>query len=194
MLAFAKDPAGNWIPGSPTMSAYEALARSASNQVKICFALTDATIANRVLLYLAGQGAPLSADTLAAVQDFLNHFSFLCDIAAVLSPTLRTITLGGATITVRASQLAAAQAALTRSLQIYFGGVDPARPLSVNGKIEHGYLVDLVEQLPGFVGFTDTLLTINGNAADLQLPVTPGAYELAQWAQSVAAAFAWVTV
>ena len=37
-------------------------------------------------------------------------------------------------------------------------------------------------------------LTINAASTDLQLPVTPNAYELGSWDQTVAAAFTWVTV
>ena len=43
------------------------------------------------------------------------------------------------------------------------------------------------------VKITDTTFTVNAAIADLQLPVTPGAFELATWGQSVATTFSWAT-
>jgi hypothetical protein len=46
-------------------------------------------------------------------------------------------------------------------------------------------VLSLIRTTPGVVRITGTL-TINGGTADIQLPVTPGAYEVAHWTQVVA--------
>lgn len=192
-LAFAKDSAGNWIPTSPTISAYEALARSASDQVKVVLVETDGEINNQVNLVVAGQGAPLPTSVLQTLALFFKAFRMITDLPVVSTSTQRAITLAGATITCTSSQLAAAQAALTSSLQRYLGGVDPRKALSVNGRIDHAYIVGIIINTPGVTKFTDSSLTINGVVGDLQLPVTPGAYEQASWTQTITTAFTWVT-
>lgn len=192
-LAFAKDPNGNWIPASPTMSAYVALALSANDQVRLAFVQTG-TINNVIDIIIAGQGgATLPPGVLASEQTFFNSFSMLTDRPVVSAPTPRTITLAAGAITVAAAQLLTAQAALQLALQKYFGGVDSALPLSVNGRIDHAYVADLIRTTTGVTAFDDVALTINGAAADLQLPVTPGAFENASWTQEVATAFIWRT-
>lgn len=191
-LAFAQDPSGLWIPASPTTAAYEALARSASSQVKVCF-VTTGTVNNEVKIYIAGQGALLSAAAIASVQAFFDHFDMITDLPVVMSPDTQAVTLGGATITTKSAQLATAQAALTTSLQKYLGGVDPVAPLGVNGRIDHAYIVRLIRSTTGVTKVTDTALTINGAAADLQLPTAPGTYQIATWGQTVASAFTWLT-
>jgi hypothetical protein len=190
LLAAVQDGLGNWIPGSPTLSAYELLARTASTQVKVAFAETG-DINNEVKIVVAGQGALLPAGALVAVQGYLDHFSFLTDLPVVSSPTLRAIVLGGLTIVCYRGQRAVAQKAVLRALTLYLGGVDAARVLPINGKIEHGYLVSILEQCAGVKGISDTTMTINGAVADLQLPVTSGQREMAQWSQAPSTDFSW---
>jgi hypothetical protein len=170
------------------------MALSANDQVKVAFAVTDGTINNLVRLYVAGQGgATLPSSVLASLTLFFAHYSMLTDSVLVSQPAQRTINLGGATIVVKSAQLASAQAAIQRAFQIYLGGVDPVQALSVNGRIDHAYLVSLIRATPGVVKFDDTDLTINGAATDLQLPVTPGAYEVASWTEQVASVLSWAT-
>jgi len=193
LLGFPRTAAGLPIPLSPTLSGYEALARSASDEVKVCFVITDGTINNKVLIYIAGQGAKASAVTIGALQAFFNSLGMLTDYPVVATPAERAITLGGATIKIKAALLLTGQQALQRSLGDYLGGVDPKTPLSVNGLLDRSYLNALLRGAPG-VTHVDDGLTINTVAADLQLPVTPGAFELSTWTQNVASAFTWVTV
>ncbi len=192
-LAFAKDGNGNWIPGSPTADAYSTLIRNANTQVVIVYVQTDSTINNKVNLVIAGQGgAPLGSGVVANVQSFMNSFSFETDLPFVTTSTARNITLAGLTITVKSSQLAAAQTELTRRLQLYLGGVDPAVALSINGTVDYDYIIALVRTTPGVTKVSGTL-TINAAAQDLQLPVTVGAFESASWSQTSATAFSWTT-
>ena len=192
-LAFAKDPNGNWIPVAPTMTGFEALARSSNDAVKICYVKTG-SVNGQVIVYVAGQGALLTTAELANVAAFFAHYNMIAQTVVVAQPTLRTITLGALTIYVLSGQLAAAQDQFKTSLGTYFGGTDPVEQLNPNGLIKHGYLVKLIEQLPGLVKFTDSAMTINGAAVDLQLPITPGAVEMASWVQTAIQAATWVTV
>jgi len=192
-LAFVKDSAGNWIWTSPTVNAYETLAKSASDQVKIAFAKTDATVNNKVKIYIAAQGDLVPSGVLSTVSAFFNSRSMLTDLPEVLSPTKRTITLAAVTVTVKQGQLATAQGALQTALKNYLGGVDPKVVLGINGRVDRAYILSLIRNTTGVVKVSDVTLTINGVAADLQLPVTAGAFELAVWTQAVASDFTWVT-
>lgn len=193
-LAFAKDGNGNWIPTSPTTSAYAALAVSCNSQVRVVYVATDASINDKVNIIVAGQGGvPLSVGTVANIQSFFDAFSMETDLPSVATSTATTITLAGLTISVTQSKFASAQAALTKRLQVYLGGLDAAAALGINGRIDYDYIIALVRTTPGVVKVAGTL-TINAVAADLQLPVTPGAFESAQWTQSSATAFTWTAV
>lgn len=198
LLAFTTDANGNFVPpASPTQNAYLALALSSNANVVIAFATQDPAVNNLVRLYVCGQGgAILPASVLASVQTFFNSFSMLTDQVTVLSPTARAITLAfsSGSITVKNSQLASAQDSLQDSMQAYLGGVDPSQPLGVNGLVDYDYIISLIRRTPGVVRVPVGTLTINGSAADLQLPVTAGAYEVATWTQQVLNAFSWVTI
>ena len=190
-LAFAKDSAGNFIPASPTKSAYEVLARSFNDQVRVVLISRDTTVNNKVNIIIAGQGGtPLSGATVANGQTFFDAYSMLTDYPVVNTSTARAITLAGLTVTAKANQLAAAQAALTLRLQTYLGGVDAFAPFSINGLIDYDYIISLVRTTPGVTKVSGTL-TINGGSTDLQLPVTAGAFESASWSQTAATAFTW---
>lgn len=184
VLAFAQDDGGNWIPVSPTLAAYEALARSASDQVKLVLVRTNGSINNRVDVYVAGQGAVLSAATIALIQQFFDHWTMLTDLPVVASPTARAVTFSDGVIRVKAGQLTAARKALRLSLIRYFNGTD-AEAIGLNPTVDHAYIVSLVRRTAGVVGFNDTELLINGAAANLELPGTPGAIELATWSGDI---------
>lgn len=192
-LSFPKDQFGQWIPASPTADAYTTLVLNASSQVRIVYIETG-IINNQLFIVIAGQGGtPLPAGVVATVQAFLNSFAFLTDLPVVTTSVPRAITLGGLTITAKASQLGTAQSALTLRLKNYLGGVDPAAALNINGIVDYDYLIALVRTTPGVLRVAGTL-TINGGTTDFQLPVTPGAFESASWSQpSSTAAFAWAS-
>lgn len=191
-LAFPQDGSGNWIPTSPTQPAYVALALSANGQVRIAF-VANGAVNNELKIVIAGQGgAPLSSLVVASEQSFFNAFQMLTDLPVISTSTARAVTLAGLTLTCKSGQLAAAQASLTQQLQLYLGGVDARAPLSINGLVDYDYIIALARTTSGVTHISGTL-TINGAAADLQLPVTPGAYESATWSQSAATAFSWAT-
>jgi hypothetical protein len=192
-LAFSKDANGNWIPGSPTSDAYSTLIRTAFSQVQIVF-IAPGSVNNELDIVIAGQGgAPLSSGQVASVQAMLNSFSFETDLPVVSTSTARAIMLAGLTITAKSSQLAAAQAELTRRLQVYFGGGDSVATLSINGLVDYDYIIALARTTPGVTHVSGTL-TINTFVQDLQLPVTVGAFESASWTQSASTAFTWTTI
>lgn len=198
-LAFLKDANGNAVPISPTANGYVLLALSASQNVAIAFAITDGTINSLIHVIIAGQnGIPAVATTVAAVQQFFNAQQRLTASVTVATSTQRTITmaLSSGSIQVKAAQLASAQQTLQQRLQAYYGGTDQATPLGINGLIDYDYVLSLIRTLPGVPagGVPVGALTINGAAANLQLPVTPGAYEVASFTQQVATALPWSAV
>lgn len=188
-----QDADGNAVWMSPTESGYVLLAKRASSQVVIAF-VTIGTVNNEVRIYVAGQGALLSGGTIAAIQTFLGSRPMLTDKPVVASPTYGVVTLGGATVTVKQAFRASAQQAINRKLALYFGGVDQAKPITVNPKIDHEYVSDLITETPGVTDFDDQNLTINGANHDLQLPIAAGAYEIPSWTQDIATALTWVVV
>lgn len=190
LLAMVPDANGNSIPVSPTASGYELLARTASTQVKVVY-VAIGSVNNEVNIAIAGQGAVLSSATVATVQSYLDAYQMITDRPVVLSPTTRAITIAALTITVRAGYLTKAQDEVQRRLRLFFGGVDTANPLSVNGLIDHAYVADLIRTTPGVKKITDVAMTINGSTADLQLPVTASALELAVWSQTASTDFVW---
>jgi hypothetical protein len=192
IFSVSLDANGNPVPISPTESGYVYLARKSSTQVKIAF-VAAGVVSGEVRLLVAGQGAPLDAGTVASIQSWFNSRSMLTDSVIVLSPTQSVITLGGATVTVRQAYKTSAQQSINRALALYFGGVDPVRPLSVNPRIDHEYIASLITNTTGVTNVSDVSLTINGVAADLQLPLTPGAYEIPSWTQDIATALTWAT-
>lgn len=198
-LAFPKDANGNAIPVSPTGNAYVLLAIAASQNVALAFAITDGTINNLVHVIIAGQnGIPAVATTVAAVQQFFNALQMLTDNVAVATTTQRAITLGlsSGSIQVKQNQLPLAQQTLQQRLQAYFGGTDQNTPLGINGLVDYDYVLSLIRTLPGVVpgGVPIGALTINVAAQNLQLPVTPGAFEVASFTQQVATALPWSAV
>jgi hypothetical protein len=126
------------------------------------------------------------------MQQLLNAYSMETDLPSVSTSTGRAIVLAGLTVSVPSAQLLSAQTTMTQRLQKYFGGLDPATPISINPLIDYDYIIALVRTTPGVTKVSGTL-TINGGATDLQLPVTPGAFESAQWGQTSATAFSWST-
>lgn len=190
-LAFTKDDQGNVLPASPTMNAYEALARSSNEQVRVVTIQPDRYVNNRLDIVCAGQGgAPLSPGTVTNIQQFFDAFRMITDKPFARTSVARTIELAGLSIDVPAGLRASAQASMTQRLQIYFGGSDPGAALSINGFIDYDYIISLVRTTPGVKRVRGTL-TINDEAIDLQLPVTPGAFESARWNQTSDEAFAW---
>lgn len=190
LLAFPKDSAGNPIPISPTAAGYEALARSASSQVKICLVRTDASINQKVHVVVAGQGATLATSAIATLQAFFDALSFLTDLVVVESAATQAITLGAVTVTVKQAQLAAAQAEIQRKLAAYFGGVDASAPLPPAGLIERGYVIGLIRMTAGVTNVTEGTITINAATADYQLATDT----IATWSQQVSSAFTWSVV
>jgi hypothetical protein len=193
LINVEQDADGNAVWISPTESGYVLLAKRASSQVVIAF-VTLGSVNNEVRIYVAGQGALLSGPTIAAIQSFISSRPMLTDKPVVSSPTTGTVTLGGATVKVKQAYKTSAQQAINRALALYFGGVDKAKPLTVNPKIDHEYVAAIITNTPGVTDFTDTLLTINGVVGDLQMPITPGAFEIPSWSQDIATALTWVVV
>ncbi len=198
-LAFPQDEQGNWIPTSPTMSAYEALTRSISSQIKVCLVETSATVNNQVDITISGDGSVVPTSVVAIVNAFYTSKSMMTDSVVVYSPDLRTVTLAGCTISVKAALMATAQASLTTSLSAYMSGVDASNLLPINGLIDRGYLNGLIRFTPGVTHIDDglTLTTSAGTVVtDVQLPITPGAKELATLGTGFDSrtAFSWVAV
>lgn len=181
------------IPGSPTLGFYDLLARLASTQVTQTLVQTDATINNKVNIYVAGQGGILPGSVLATINAFLGSLNMLTDFPLAQSPVGLTITIAGLTITVKQASLASAQASLQAALQTYFTSLG-INASTTNGVIRHARIVQIIEDTFGVVDLTDTTMTINTVAGSLTLPTIVGQVQLPTWAQTVSSAFTWVTV
>jgi hypothetical protein len=192
-IAFQKDSNGRRFPIVTDGERLRDAGADANDNVRVVLVQPDTVINNKVNVVIAGNGgAPLAPVDVADMQQLLNAFSMETDLPSVSTSTGRAIVLAGLTVSVPSAQLLSAQTTMTQRLQKYFGGLDPATPISINPLIDYDYIIALVRTTPGVSKVSGTL-TINGGATDLQLPVTPGAFESAQWGQTSATAFSWST-
>ena len=181
-LATLTGPSGAPVIGSPTLGFYDLLARQASSQVTQTLVVTDGTVNNRINIYIAGPAGQLPNAVVNQVQGYLNGKSFLTDKPVVASTVNRPVAYT-ATVTVAAAQLAAAQSALAAALTTYTNN-SGLNPLLVVAEV-----IDRAMEIPGVGNITG--VAINGVAADLQLPITPGAVETAQMGANT---ITWLTV
>ena len=195
LLRWTTDANGNFVPPQvATIDGMVAMTLTAfPEEVKTCFIRTG-DVNDEVKIFVAGQGATLDGSTIARVQNYWDLFAGLTCYPVVASPSTQAITLAAVTVTVRASQLAAAQAAMQTSIATYLAGLDPRRALTIGDgltvKVRRDYLISLITTAPGVEDMTDNTFTVNGAATDYFLaPDT-----MATWAQSVATAFTWSTI
>lgn len=189
-FAFAKDVDGNWIPFNPTMSAAEALTRFLSDQVAIVLVRTDATVNNKLHILVAGQGALLPSATLALIALYWQTRSGLTDLYDVAAPSTTAIVLADATVTAKASLIAAGKAAAQQRVYAYLTGVDPNNRITIGdgvAVIDRSYLNSLIRTSTG-VTHLDDGLTINGVADDFVIPLD----NLATYAGDVGTSLTWV--
>lgn len=188
LFAVLRDANGNPVPLSPTASGYQALVLQAFPEVKNCTVKPSATINNVVTVYVSGQGALLSAATVAAIGAWLSSLGMTSDRISVTSPPTTAVTLAGGTFKVKAAQAAAAKVEAHRRTKLYLEGQDPVAPLPFGGLIDRSYIISLIRTTPG-VTKADDSLTINGAATDLQL----AAATMATYAGDVGMSQTWVT-
>lgn len=130
------------------------------SQVTQCIVVPDANINQKVNIVVAGPAGPLPAGTVSAIQTYINPRAPQGDFPTVVSPTTQAITIVG-TVTAFASQLTAAQGAITTALNTYVAGV------SINGTVRLSSVIELIMQVPGVIDVSG--VTINGSAANLVL-------------------------
>ncbi len=162
---------------SPTLGYYDLLAREASSQVTQTRVVTDGTINNKVFVIVAGQGGVLPPGVIIDVQEYVDARIHITDYPVVISPTPRAINLA-AVITLERSKRTAALAAGEAAIRTYINSV------GINGVVRLAALIDILMDIDGIIDVQG--LTINGSAANLQLPVTTAAYELPQWTEDLA--------
>lgn len=179
------------IPGSPTLGFYDLLVRQSSPQITQTLVQTDATINNRINIYVAGQGGILPGAIITAAQSYLAVFNMLTDLPVVQSPVPLSIVLGALTITCRSSLIPLAQANLQAALQTFFASLG-LNASTAGGVIRHARIIQIIEDTVGVVDISDTAMTINGAATSLVLPTTPGAVQLPTWTQVIATLATWV--
>jgi hypothetical protein len=201
LLGMPKD-GGTGLPIllSPSAAGYETLLRSCCDQVTQVLVSTSTMVNDRVDLIVAGQGVTLSADTIGAIQLWLTLQLKGCnDVPVVASPTTRPINLRGMTITCDRFKLLAAQQTLQSELQLYLTGQNPQFPAPINGQVQLAVIIVLVAEIDGYKGANTAGFQIGHDggsyaASDLQLPVSPGAFEQATWSENVANVFTWIPV
>jgi hypothetical protein len=178
-LAFPQDSDGNWIPISPTESAYVALALSANGQVVIAFVIPNGTVNNQVDIYICGQGgAILPPTTLANVQSFFDAWSMVTDKPNVTSPTPVILTpafSGAGAITVKSAQRVAAAGRDSEALPELRRRRRPGREArDQRTRRPTRTVISLIRNTAGVTKVDDTLFTLNGVVGDVQLGAAPG--------------------
>jgi hypothetical protein len=167
----------------PTVDAYDLMVRLASDQVTQTLVASDPTVNNKVLIYIAGQGGALPSPVIATAQAYVDPRVGLTDYPVVGTPANRALNLAGATVLVKSAYKTAAQLGAQAAISSYFSSA------GINPTIRLAELVELIMDQEGVVDITG--LTINGVAANLVLPVTPGAFEVPAWAEVLATVLAW---
>lgn len=168
LFAVLRDDSGYPIPLSPTAAGYQALVLQAFPEVKTCSVKASTTINNVVTIYVAGQGALLSASAVAAIGAWLAALGMTSDRISVSSPATQAITLAAGTVKVKSSQLVSAKVEAQRRVTLYLSGADPASPLAHGDLVDRSYIISLIRTTPGVTNVNDAL-TINGATTDYQL-------------------------
>jgi hypothetical protein len=189
LFAVLRDSDGYPVPLSPTATGYQALVLQAFPEVKTCSVKASTTINNVVTVYVAGQGALLSAASVASIGAWLAALGMTSDRVSVSSPATQAITLAAATVKVKAAQAAAAQIEAERRVTLYLSGADPASPLTHGGLVDRSYIISLIRTTPGVTNVNDAL-TINTVAADYQL----ASATMATYTGTQIASLTWTTV
>lgn len=142
----------------PTETKYATWAKAASVQVTKVTATPDLAIPGQVNVKIAGNSNPLSVDVVNLVQAYVNDRADITDKAVVTAAATELITPAG-TVTVRAADLAAVQAAAQTAWSTYI------QTIPIAGVVRVAELAQAVMDA-GAVDFTALLL--NG-AASVQL-------------------------
>lgn len=186
------------IPGSPTLSFYDLLARqpippATTSPVTQTLVQEDDTINDQVNIYVAGNTGALPSSAIIALQAFFDSLNMITDKPLVLSPVPVVVTLGGLTIYVSAGYYDAAQAAIQRGVQNYIAAAGLNASAS-DFQIDHAEIVRIVKSTPGVVHMSDTTMTINGAVRSLALPTVAGQAQLPVFTQNLAASLGitWV--
>lgn len=174
-----------WATLSPiaTNSLYQTLVSNTPTygpQVTQMIIATDSVINDQVNIVVAGPQGALSALAVSSIQAYVGPRVPITDKPVVTTPATLPITLGG-TLTVSASQLAAAQAAVTVAMDNYVQGV------GINGTLRIAAIIEQVMLVAGMVDATG--ITINSVAANLPLGSTTS-YVLPG---EITLGFTWVT-
>jgi hypothetical protein len=147
----------------PTNGFYELLAISVpdvGSQVTQVIVLPDDVVNNKVNIVVAGPLGALPLGTVATIQEYITPRSIGTDWPVVTTPTTQDVTLM-ATVTCEASQLQAAQSAISDALVAYVQGV------GINGVVRIAAVIDAVMEVAGVVDVES--VTINGVASNLVL-------------------------
>jgi hypothetical protein len=144
----------------PVNNFYDMLVRTTptvGSQVTSVIVLPDAIENNKVNIIVVGPEGILPPATIATIQDYVNPRVPITEKAFVTSPGEQFIQLT-ATITVAASQLAAATNAITTAMYTY------VYETPINGTLRLAAITDRIMNVPGTVDVTG--LQINGVAAN----------------------------
>ena len=169
-----------------TRDAYELMVREADTDVTRSRVVTDPATAATVDIYLAGQSGAVSATTVTAVQEYVDARSGLTDLVDCEPAVNRVITLGGATVRVKAENYQAAVNYANTNVQAYIDQV------AISDGATYVRISQIVEAILRQSGSEDDSvigLVLNGGVTDLLLV----ANEVATWAQEIDVALSWVT-
>jgi hypothetical protein len=149
--------------GGPPSAAIDYLCRTTpggGSEVTKTYAAPNPTIGGQVDVVVAGPTGPVSSSALAAITSYVNTRMGLCTKAVVQNASVQVVAVTGS-VYVQASQLAAAQAAISVALSAYEASVPIA------GLVEQALIIAAVvnQAAAGVRNFR-----ITTPAGDTQLP------------------------
>lgn len=175
------------LSDTPTDDVYTAMAKAANASVTKVRVAVDNVIPARVNITIAGSNGTVSGSVVTAVQAYVDARQAFTDDPVVAAAGTMAITLAGATVRVRAQNLATAQASAQANLLAYFGTVGIGDGSTV--KVRYSQLIQAILDDSGDEDDSVSGLTLNGGTVDLT--VTDG--DVVTWSQTAAAAFTWTT-
>jgi hypothetical protein len=175
------------LSSTPTDDVYTAMAKRASSSVRKVRVAVDAVVPAQINITIAGASGTVSAGVVSDVQDYVDARRSLTDVPVVSAAGTMALTLAGATMRVKAANLARAQQAAQVNLAAYFATVGIGDGSTV--KVRYSQIIEALLRESGAEDDSVSGLTLNGGGTDL----TVTADAVVTWVQVIASAITWTT-
>ncbi len=175
------------LSSTPTDDVYTSMCKRADASVRKVRVAVDAVVPAKVNITIASSSGTVASPVVTAVQAYVDARRPLTDVPVVSAAGTMALTLAGATVRVKAQNLARAQQAGQVNVAAYFASVAIGDGSTV--KVRYSQIIEAILRESGDEDDSVTGLTLNGGAVDLV--VTANA--VVTWAQVLAAALTWST-